>query len=252
MSFLVRQMYSLELNILINSIECCSPNWGRPLKTYATEYYEEVSVLYLLFLEYRIFLDEIGKPLHLEYFLQATMCIVQPRYCLCVKIHTKKAFRSKSVDESELTGGRWRWLDYEGDADTNFLPFDKKVRPGDHGMRHKPEKQHNRHEKFKKYSYWHFLRKKSFHRSPGLIWCPLIGITLAMHLLLSYWPLNPEPDPHCCRPTTCSATSLARRRRRWRGPKASPPGVPPSWPTSPASKPNYPTFRWYLPKPRPL
>ena len=164
----------------------------------------------------------------------------------------KKAFRSKSVDESELTGGRWRWLDYEGDADTNFLPFDKKVRPGDHGMRHKPEKQHNRHEKFKKYSYWHFLRKKSFHRSPGLIWCPLIGITLAMHLLLSYWPLNPEPDPHCCRPTTCSATSLARRRRRWRGPKASPPGVPPSWPTSPASKPNYPTFRWYLPKPRPL
>ena len=62
-------MYSL-----INTIECCSPNWGRPLKTYATEYYEEVSVLYLLFLEYRIFLDEIGKPLHLEYFLQATMC----------------------------------------------------------------------------------------------------------------------------------------------------------------------------------
>ena len=78
----------------------------------------------------------------------------------------KKAFRSKSVDESELTGGRWRWLDYEGDADTNFLPFDKKVRPGDHGMRHKPEKQHNRHEKFKKYSYWHFLRKKKFSQEP--------------------------------------------------------------------------------------
>ena len=53
--------------------------------------------------------------------------------------------------KSELTGGRQRWLDYQGDADTNFLSSDKKVPPGDHGMRLKAEKQHNRHEKFKKY-----------------------------------------------------------------------------------------------------
>ena len=33
------------------SIGCWSPNWGRPPKTYATVFYEEV--LYLLFLEYR-------------------------------------------------------------------------------------------------------------------------------------------------------------------------------------------------------
>ena len=52
-----------------------------------------------------------------------------------------------------------RWLDYHGDADTNFLSFDKKVRGGDHGMRrHRAEKHHNRHEKFKpeKYYVGHF------------------------------------------------------------------------------------------------
>ena len=41
-------------------------------------------------------------------------------------------------------------MDYHGDADTNFLSSDKKVRGGDHGMRrHRAEKHHNRHEKFK-------------------------------------------------------------------------------------------------------
>ena len=58
-----------------DTIECWSPNWGRPVKTYATLYCDEVSVLYLLFLEYRRFPAQIGKPLHLEYFLQpAAMC----------------------------------------------------------------------------------------------------------------------------------------------------------------------------------
>ena len=38
------------------------------MKTYATAYCEELSWLYLLFLEYRRFAARIGKPLHLEYF----------------------------------------------------------------------------------------------------------------------------------------------------------------------------------------
>ena len=141
-------MYSLKLGFFIWSIECGSPNLGRPLKFDATVYYEKVSVLYLLFLEYRIFLDEIGKPLHLEYFLQATATTI---LSLCEK-HSEAIL----LTNPNWQGGRWRWLDYEGDADTNFLPFDKKVRPGDHGMRHKPEKQHNRHGKFEKYSCWDF------------------------------------------------------------------------------------------------
>ena len=101
------------------SIECWSHNWGRPRKPSATVHYEEVSVLYLLFLEYPWFAAEIGKTLHLESFLlAAAMCKIFSKTCL-----------NQICWKSELTGGRRRWLDYQGDADSNFLWRDKKVPP---------------------------------------------------------------------------------------------------------------------------